>query len=189
MGLIAAKPCQKLKQYNIMKLNLGWHVLYVRYRQEEKVYKSLINEGLKAFLPKTTVIKKWSDRKKKQKIPLFPSYVFVYINSNLDFYKASKTNGACSFVKFGNKLAIVKDSEIDKILFLTNNNFIKNVKSDMGLPKLGEIMEITYGPLQGLKCRIERINNDYKIQVSIDSLQQSIYAIVPHSFLSPTYTC
>ncbi|WP_109438417.1 MULTISPECIES: UpxY family transcription antiterminator [Aquimarina] len=172
-----------------MGISNSWYVLYVRSKQENKVYQSLKEKGLDVFLPMTTVIREWSDRKKKLKVPLFSSYVFVNINSKMDFYMATSADGACTFIKFGKEYAVVKKSEIENIRRLVSMDGIKDLQSNYSLPHLGETMKISYGPLEGLKCKVERVDDNFKIQVSINSLRQSIYATIPLSFLTPYSSC
>ena len=166
-----------------MKIIKGWHVLYVRSKQEVKVYQLLQEQGIDAFLPMTTVIRQWSDRKKKLKVPLFTSYVFVNINSTMDFHKVLNLKGACEFLKFGNEYARIRQSEIDRICLLLNTNGIRDVKSVYNQPSFGETMHISEGPLQGLQCKVERVDDNYKVQVSIDSMGYSIHATMPLPFL------
>lgn len=164
-------------------LRTGWYVLYVRSRQEKKVYNELIENGLEAFLPMVTSIRKWSDRTKKIEIPLFASYVFVKIESKLDFYKASDVDGACTFIKFANEYALAKEEEINSIKLLISTDGLTNINSSENLPSLGEFMKISEGPLEGLQCEVLRVDNAYKILVSINSLKQNIVATVPVAFL------
>lgn len=166
-------------------LKTGWYVLYVRSRYERKVDELLKENGIESFVPLVTIIRKWSDRQKKLEIPLFSSYVFVNIQTSMDFHKTLSVEGACSFIRFGSEYGIVKDEEMEKIRLLVNMEGVKDLKSESSLPSLGEIMKITYGPLQGLKCRVERLDDNLKIQVSISSIRQSIYATIPTSFLTP----
>ena len=62
---------------------MPWYVLYTKPRQEKKVTDSLNAIGVEAYCPLVTVIKQWSDRKKKVQIPLINSYVFVNIEWSL----------------------------------------------------------------------------------------------------------
>ena len=59
---------------------LQWFALYTRPKAEKKVEERLSLAGFDSFLPLQTVIKQWSDRKKKVEIPLINSYVFVKTN-------------------------------------------------------------------------------------------------------------
>ena len=48
-----------------------WHALYVRPRSEKKVANELIDMGFEVYLPVITVVRQWSDRRKKVIEPLF----------------------------------------------------------------------------------------------------------------------
>lgn len=161
----------------------GWHVLYVKSRHEKKVYDKLIELSLDAFLPLVKTVKKWSDRKKVVLQPLFPSYVFVNLTSSLDFHKALSVSGACAYIQFGKEYAKVTDQEISKVKFLVEEDRITNIETNTPLPEIGEIKKISHGPLEGLKCEVLRVNNENKIIVRIDSLQQNIIATIPCSYL------
>jgi len=165
-------------------LKTGWYVLYVRSRYERRVDESLKENGLETFLPIVTTIRKWSDRQKKLEIPLFTSYVFVNIKSSMDFHKTLSVEGACSFIRFGSEYGIVKDEEINKIKFLVDTDGIKDVKVDNEPYEVGELMLIEYGSLAGIECEVININNENKIIVRLNSINQGITATVPSSYLS-----
>lgn len=86
-----------------MRFNYWWYVLYVKSRWEKKVNESLMNVHIESFLPLVKSARQWSDRKKINSSPLFPSYVFVHINSGLEFRKALTINEACGHFHFGNE--------------------------------------------------------------------------------------
>ena len=60
--------------------DLRWFALYTRHRFEKKVAARLEDKGIESFLPLHTVLRQWSDRRKKVEEPLFNCYVFVHIN-------------------------------------------------------------------------------------------------------------
>ncbi len=165
-------------------LKIGWYVLYVRSRHEKKVDNLLKESGLESFLPLVKTVRKWSDRKKLIEAPLFPSYVFVKINSAKDFYKASSIEGACTFVRCGGQYALAKEDEIQKIKLFLGSNDITNISNDRHDLEIGEIMQIQYGSLAGLECEVLKINNENKILVRLNSINQSITATIPPQFLS-----
>lgn len=158
---------------------IGWYVLYVRSCQEKKVHELLQENQLESFLPIVKTIRKWSDRKKIVFKPLFPSYVFVKINSKLEFYKALSVNGACAYIQFGGEYARAKEKEILNIKLFTESSEISNIKTSNQLFKIGEIKKINSGSLSGLECEILKVNNINKLIVRIFSLQQSIIATIP----------
>ncbi|GAA0740315.1 UpxY family transcription antiterminator [Gaetbulibacter jejuensis] len=168
-----------------MSFKIGWYVLYVKSRWEKKVHESLNNISLESFLPLVKTTQQWSDRRKIILKPLFPSYVFVNINSSLEFHKALTVNGACTYISFGNEYACVNEQEIDQIKLLVGDDNITDITTIVDLPKIGQTKKISYGPLNGLECEIIKINNLNKIIVRIDSLQQNIMATVPLHVFEP----
>ncbi len=167
-----------------MKFNIGWYVLYVKSRWEKKVDESLKEIFLESFLPQVETIRQWSDRKKMILKPLFPSYVFVNINSPLEFHKALSVNGAHTFIRFGKEYARVEEKEINQIKLLVGDKNITDIEIATRLPKVGETRKITCGTLNGLDCEIMKVNNQNKIIVRIDSLHQNIIATIPSYVLS-----
>ncbi|WP_299210515.1 UpxY family transcription antiterminator [uncultured Dokdonia sp.] len=165
-------------------LKTGWHVLYVKSRHEHKVDNLLREVGLQPFLPLVKTVRTWSDRKKVIELPLFPSYLFVMIENAKDFYKASSINGACTFIKCGSVYATIRDSEIQKIKFLLGSDGIEDIKNDTELLEKGEIAMIQCGAFTGLECEILNINNNNKIVVRMDSINQNITATLPSHYLS-----
>ena len=167
-----------------MEKQSNWHVLYVRSRHEKKVCNLLNEQSIEAFLPEVKTIKKWSDRKKVVLKPLFPSYVFVNIKSQLEFHNALSMYGACAYIRFGKEYAKVPGKIIDKIKLLVEIEGVTEIETNTELPKIGEIKKITHGSLSGLECEILKVDNANKIIVRIDSLRQNITAIIPSYILS-----
>lgn len=165
-------------------LKTGWYVLYVRSRHEKTVETLLKEWQLEPFLPMVKSIRKWSDRKKIIEVPLFPSYVFVKINSVSDFNKALSIEGACNYIRFGREYAIACEDEIKRIKTLLNIEGLEDIEtSDLKLT-IGEKYKINYGVLSGLDCEIIRIDAKDKVIVRVDSLQKNIIATFPKHYLS-----
>jgi len=167
-----------------MNFNIGWYVLYVKSRCEKKVYEYLKSISIESFSPQVKTIRQWSDRKKTILRPLFPSYVFVRINSSLEFHKALSVNGVCTYVRFGREYAQVTEKEIRQIKIFARNENLTDIEISSQLPKIGEIKKIFYGPLSGLNCEVLKIKNTNKIIVRIDSLHLNITATIPLKMIS-----
>lgn len=171
-----------------MNFNIGWHILYVKSRSEKKVYQSLKDISLESFLPEYKSVRQWSDRKKTITKPLFPSYVFVNINSSMDFHKALSVQGACTYISFGKDYARISGAEIERIKLFIGADGLTDVETNVQLPKIGEIRKIKEGALKGLECEILRVDNINKIIVRIESLKQNIMATIPAEvILQPQY--
>ena len=167
-----------------MNFKTGWHILYVKPHWEKKVNESLQDISLESFLPLVKKIRQWSDRKKTITSPLFASYVFININSPLDFHKSLSVDGICTYVKIGNDYATIREKEINQIKLLVGDNKIKDIHTNTSLPNIGTIQKIIYGPLKGLECEILKIDNLNKIVVRIASLRQDITATLPNEYLT-----
>lgn len=164
-----------------MNYRYGWHVLYVKSHWEKKVNESLESASLETFLPLIKTVRQWSDRKKTLIKPLFPSYVFVKINSRLELHKAMSVEGACTFLRFGNEYALITEKEIKQIKILLGED-ITDIEVNPKLPEIGEIRKIKYGALCGLESEVLKVGNGKKIIVRLHSLKQNIRATIPSSY-------
>ena len=167
------------------KTSTGWHVLYVKSQHEKRIDVRLKELNLDSFLPLVTTMRQWSDRKKKIQKPLFPSYIFLYVNSKKDFYKALDIEGVFKYLSYGECYATVKAHEITRIKQLLRLEGFSDMGVTNNIPKVGEKMMINFGPLNGLQCQVVRANNRNKVFVKIESIRQIITAHVPNSYLSP----
>jgi len=158
----------------------GWYVIYTKSRYEKKIAQKLTEENFKVYLPLNITISQWSDRKKKVELPLFSSYVFVYLNTLKEYSKALSIDGVVLFIKFGNRLVRVSDEEINQIKIFLNQFSQVEIMRSLDL-KIGQIKRIKSGPFENYECEIIKIDNKQKICVRIGSLQQSLLAEI-HSF-------
>ncbi|WP_271730115.1 UpxY family transcription antiterminator [Aquimarina algiphila] len=161
-----------------------WYVLYVKWNHEKKIEGILKENSLVSFLPMVETIKTWSDRKKKVKVPLFPSYIFVQISNRKELERVLSIKGAYCFIKFGGEFATIREEVIKKIRFIVDSKDITDIKNNLQVPKIGEIKRIKIGPLKGLDCKILNINNRSKLIVEIDSIKTSIIATIPTWYFS-----
>ena len=59
-----------------------WFVVYTRPQQELKVAEQLTALGITNYCPTITLLKQYSDRKKKVIKPLLSSYLMVHLHEN-----------------------------------------------------------------------------------------------------------
>lgn len=165
----------------------GWHVLYVKSRQEKKAYLTLSELGIQSFLPLVKQERQWSDRKKIIEVPLFPSYLFVKIDDRFDFEKVITIQESCFYLKIGSEYAKVSEKEIDNIKLFLNLKEISCIRrGDFYNFKAGQRCLIKIGPMKGLYCEIYKCHKgDRNVRVVIDSINQSIIAKVPDFYLEP----
>lgn len=71
-------------------------------------------QGITSYCPTRKVKNKWADRVKEVEIPIFNSYVFVFINPREEL-KVRVTLGVLNFVYYMGKPAQVRDNVIEEI--------------------------------------------------------------------------
>lgn len=151
-----------------------WFVFYTYPKSEKKVEYLLTQKGYETYLPCKTIIKQWHDRKKKIQSPLFPNYIFVKTLER-QLYYILEVDNICSFIKFKNKPAVIKETEIKnirKMLELTND---VNTTNEF---QCGDKVKISRGPLLGLEGIILKKNNSTRFVVRINELNQYVSVLI-----------
>ena len=158
-----------------------WVVVKTNPRAEKKVNERLTEAGFTTFLPLITVLKVWSDRKKKVEQPLIPSTLFVYTTSKLvkDVYCVI---GVHSILKFLGKPAIVQGHEIKNLQILLNQKEAGSVEV-VDRYKKGELVNVVRGPFQGLIANVMTTSSNFRLIVEIESLGSGFVVNVPKSYV------
>jgi transcription antitermination factor NusG len=159
------------------QFSIGWYLLYTRPHQEYKVVSGLLENSIQAYLPCTNVKKKWSDRMKTVKVPLFPSYVFVYLRNVQEFFYGCTVEGAVDYVRLGKDAAKVKEQEIESVKLIEQG--AENIEVSYEPFSPGEKLMIMQGPLSGLTCEVVRQSGKHKILVRVNLIKQHILADLP----------
>ena len=133
---------------------MPWYVLYTKPRQEKKVADSLNAIGIEAYCPMVTVVKQWSDRKKKVQIPLINSYVFVNIEEH-QREAVFKVSGIVRYLFWLGKPAVVRGIEIEALQKSLEGVVASFEVSDI---QKDTIYKIPEGPFQGFEGIVKKIN-------------------------------
>ena len=163
-----------------------WHALYVRSRSEKKVLSQLEDLGFQAYLPQITVVKQWSDRRKKVEEPLFKSYVFVRSNDK-EYISILNVYGVVKFVTFEKKAVVVPENQILAIKkFVSDYEHGEEYKmSNNEDLKVGQMVRIINGPMKGLVGKLEQIQNKRHLIVYIEVVGQFIPVHIPRAKVEP----
>lgn len=153
----------------------GWYVIYTKSNQEKKLCARL-EENHQVYLPLKRELRQWSDRKKWVELPLFNSYLFIYLNSYDEYHSTLSVNGVNWYVSLEGSILRVRDREIDKIKLVLDNFDSVEVCSDA--VQVGERHKIEHGPLRGYDCEIVRCDGQGRILVKLESLRQVLMAEV-----------
>jgi transcriptional antiterminator RfaH len=152
-----------------------WYAVYTRSRYEKKVSTLLKETEIQEYLPLIKTLRQWGDRKKFVEVPLFRSYIFVFIN-NKEYHKVLNTAGVVCFVTIGHEKISIPAYQIEAVKTFLGEI---EIKDPLELYELGDEVEVLYGPLKGLKGQLISSKNHKKLIVQIDAINQNITLTLP----------
>lgn len=129
------------------------------------------------FLPMTKKLRTWHDRKKYIDEPLFPSYIFVYLEDLQNYYEGIDADGSLHYVRIGKEIARVNEAVVKNIQLVTEQG--ESLEVSDGRFQYGQRLVITEGALTGLSCEVVQLNCKKMLLVRVDLLQRSILLKVP----------
>lgn len=170
-----------VKLFSMNNFATGWYVIYTRPRYERKVSARLSELKIPCLFPTKKVLRTWQDRKKYVDEPLFPSYVFVYLDGLKSFYEGKDAEGAMYYVRTGKEMAKVSEAVVNNIRLISDK--ARELEISDALFRPGRRLVISKGALTGLSCEVVRVCNVKKLLVRVDLLQRSILATLPEECL------
>ena len=146
-----------------------WFVVYTRPQQELKVASQLSAMGITNYCPTITLLKQYSDRKKKVTKPLLSSYVMVELEQN-ERNKVFACSGILRYLFFLGKPAVVPAFEINLM-----QDHLNGVYNDIKVTTLsvGDSHTITQGPFSGVLGKVVETDNT-KVKLELASLGMRI---------------
>ena len=158
----------------------SWYVIYVRSRHEKNVHSALLDKGIDASLPMKTVVREWSDRKKKVQLPLFRGYIFVNIDLKIDNLNVLQTPGVVKFIGIRKEPSRIPDEQIHWIhLMVTESDAVQNEKE---IP-VGQRVHVMAGPFKGTEGVVKRVGGRFRLVVLIESIMQAVSVDIKPEYL------
>jgi transcription antitermination factor NusG len=154
-----------------------WRVFYTKPRAEMAAEKRLRQRGMDVFLPKRSVLRTWSDRKKKVIEPLFRSYIFVHVNE-LGRLEVLRDDAILTTLRDADGFAQLRPEEIDALRHSQTDPERLGVV-DFPLPPVGTPVEVIYGVMAGMKGEVIVHRNHEYIIVRVDSIGQAVKINIP----------
>lgn len=148
-----------------------WIAVYTRPRSEKKVSKELSKLGIDNYVPTQTILRQWSDRKKKVDIVVIPNIVFVHLtNETIQLVKRHPL--IVKIINFPGQrtFGIIPESQIERLKYMLNEADlpITFVSTEY---QIDNIVRVKRGHLKGLIGAVERIStNKSRLIVSVDML-------------------
>jgi len=154
-----------------MVIKKNWYGIYTYANTEKKLYDNISNRHLEAFLPLTTELRQWSDRKKKITLPIFKSYLFAYVD--IEGMHIIKTlAGFSHYIRFGGYPTIISQYDIDLIKkIMEHYQYINTAVSNL---VVGDKVVIYRGILAGYQGILIKDQKSKKVALSVARLNQSL---------------
>jgi transcriptional antiterminator RfaH len=126
----------------------SWYLLYCKRGQLLRAKEHLERQQVNCLTPMITVEKMARGRKIFADEPLFPNYMFIEFDPEvIHTTTISATRGVSHFVRFGQRLAKVRDSVIEQLMLNPAPHL-----QDKETPYAGDTVVITSGVFAGLQA-------------------------------------
>ena len=159
--------CGEAISIKIIVMEKKWFAVYTRSRCEKKVAQLLTKRGFVNYCPLNKKLRQWSDRKKYIFEPLFPSYVFVYIEESELTIVKRLTDCIINPVFWLGRPAQIKEAEIEAIRdFIGEFGSIKIIKQKVNV---NDKVRIVRGPFNNYEASVSGFKNNM-ISVLLPSL-------------------
>lgn len=158
---------------------LPWYGVRCRSNYEKVTASVLVAKAYDPFLPSYKVRRRWSDRVVETYLPLFPGYVFC----RFDLRRTApilRSTGVVSIVGFGGVPAPIPDSEIEAVQMILRSGL---VVEPCRFLKEGQRVRITRGSLEGLEGIVLKSKKEWRVVVSITTLQRSLSVEIDRDFV------
>ena len=164
---------------------MKWYIAKTKPKQEEYAKMHLTNQEFPVYLPKSRARRFFKNKITQVIQPLFPSYLFVQIGSELGFHYVQNTRGISSIVKFGRHIPPIDTSFIQKLKEKEKEGLIllQPRKYEKGNP-----VEIIEGPFKGLQGVFDQaLKGIDRVRILLKAIEyQASIVIHPLSIASAT---
>jgi transcriptional antiterminator NusG len=152
---------------------LNWYALYVRSRHEFVTQEELRRKGIDVYLPAVKRMSRWKDRKKCIEYPIFPGYLFVFLQAYQEaFVTALRTRGVVSLLSLQpGSPTPVSSEEIESLKLLLESGHDFDICPSL---QAGSKVRVTRGPLKGAFGTVVNKEEHYMFRVNIDILGRSV---------------
>lgn len=155
---------------------MNWYLVVTKPHKEQLAETTLRNLSIETFFP--LFKKPKTNFKKEQSLlePLFPGYLFVRFDFEIQFRAVNFARGVRSVVTFGGVSPPVDDSIIESIQARIKNGFLAE---DPELPKPGQVVKISRGPFNGIDAIFERgMSDQHRVMVLLQTVSYQLRLIM-----------
>ena len=163
------------------KENSQWYLVYTKAREEQRAKKNIENQGFEIFLPMIAVAKENQSKSITLKA-MFPGYLFVKINTELDKWNRIKsTRGVSHLVVFGQRLAEIPNQVIAYLKSGADENDIFKQKITRQEFQKGDKLVIEKGMFKDKEATFLAKKSKERVRILLRFVNHLISADIPAS--------
>ena len=164
-----------------VKENSKWLLVYTKAKEEQRAKKNLENQGFEIFLP-MIAFAKLNQSKPTTLKAMFPRYLFVKINTELDKWTRIKsTRGVSHLVVFGQRLAAISDQVIAYLKSGADENDIFRQNITRKEFQKGDTLVIEKGVFKNIEAIFLAKKSKERVRLLLRFVNHQITADVPAS--------
>jgi len=153
-------------------MNKNWYAVYTKTQCEKKVAALLLRKKIENFCPLNRILNTQGNRRKMAYEPLFPSFVFVYINET-EMRIVKQTNDVINFIYWLGQPAVIKATEIENISNFISSHY--NIKLEKTAVISNGLVRISNEPQLDLNGGMLSLRTN-KVRLALPSLGFAITA-------------
>ena len=161
--------------------NSKWLLVYTKAKEEQRAKKNLENQGFEIFLPMIAVAKENQSKSITLKA-MFPGYLFVKINTELDKWNRIKsTRGVSHLVVFGQRFAEIPNQVIAYLKSEADENDIFKQKITRQEFQKGDKLVIEKGMFKDKEATFLAKKSKERVSILLRFVNHLITADIPAS--------
>ena len=161
--------------------NSKWLLVYTKAKEEQRAKKNLENQGFEIFLPMIAFAKSNQSKSITLKA-MFPGYLFVKINTELDKWTRIKsTRGVSHLVVFGQRLAEIPNQVIAYLKSKADENGIFRQKISRREFQQGDKLVIEKGMFKDKEATFLAKKSKERVRILLRFVNHLITADIPAS--------
>ena len=158
-----------------------WLLVYTKAKEEQRAKKNLENQGFEIFLPMIAVAKENQSKSITLKA-MFPGYLFVKINTELDKWNRIKsTRGVSHLVVFGQRFAEIPNQVIAYLKSEADENDIFKQKITRQEFQKGDKLVIEKGMFKDKEATFLAKKSKERVRILLRFVNHLISADIPAS--------
>ena len=166
------------------EIKLNWYAAMTRSNQEFFIKKKLDDLGVENFLPVEESIRETPFGRKKVRIPLIRSMIFVRTTKRNSFSLLNDYSLPMKYLRDfeRHQALIVPDKQMQDFMFVLDvaMDGVEVLNKDL---KRGDKVRIIKGPLCGLEGELIRVKGHKRVVIRLDGVASIATSYIPSSFL------